>query len=83
MSATACGFFSSSTGLWSLPPVGMDTTRPPASYEGWTYAMSWSPSTFIGIIDSSAGDLVRHFSLPVARSIATISLAPVVASVGR
>ncbi|CAM5562816.1 hypothetical protein STENM36S_04598 [Streptomyces tendae] len=45
--------------------------------------MSWSPSTFIGIIDSSAGDLVRHFSLPVVRLIATISLAPLVASVGR
>ncbi len=45
--------------------------------------MSWSPSALIGVIGSSAGDLVRHFSLPVVRLIATISLAPLVALVGR
>src|SRR5690606_40108058 len=45
--------------------------------------MSLPPSTLMGRIDSSAGDFTRHFSLPSARLTATISLAPVRASVGR
>lgn len=45
--------------------------------------MSLPPSTFSGAIGSSAGDFTRHFALPSARLIATISLALVVASVGR
>src|SRR3954468_14102150 len=45
--------------------------------------MSLPPWTLTGTIDTAAGDLTRHFSLPVARLIATIWLAPVVASVGR
>ncbi len=45
--------------------------------------MSLPPSVRIGDIGSSAGDLARHFALPSARLIATISLALAVVLVGR
>ncbi len=83
ISAVPDGFCSSLAGACEEPVTGSATTWPPDSYDGCTYATSLPPSSFIGYIGSSAGDLARHFALPSARLIATISLAVLVVSVGR
>lgn len=76
-----CGFWRTTL---ALPPVdGMLTTAPPPSYEGSLYAMRLGPSIRSGSIVRSLPAGARHFSLPVFRSNATTSFAPLFTSVGR